>query len=135
MIFDHNTVMMLSPNKEKYYKRAPSREPVIGWIRRRAYHTTVCDCGAEIKTAIQCPKHGSQQYLKPHSFQCPASLRFPGFCWGLPKTKTVLVSKTQNQLPLHHGKADEMTDISNLIQTLFYYKLTKTHEKERNLNR
>jgi hypothetical protein len=29
------------------------------------------------------------------------SFNFPGFCSGLPETKTILVSKTQNQLPLH----------------------------------
>ena len=31
----------------------------------------------------------------------PTSFNFPWFCSGLPETKTILLSKTQDQLPLH----------------------------------
>jgi len=104
-----NTDIGTAPVKVCYYKRTKPRTHEVGFFlevcamvaNKHGQSQGTKICGPQItKQLFNVPN--MLPYNSRLSFKNkPTLFNFPGICLGLPETKTVLMSKTQNQLSLH----------------------------------
>jgi hypothetical protein len=118
-----NTDIGTAPVKVCYYKRTKPRTHEVGFFlevcamvaNKHGHSQGTKICGPQItKQLFNVPN--MLPYNSRLSFKNkPTLFNFPGICLGLPETKTVLMSKTQNQLSLHCRVDNETFRLAQIL--------------------